>query len=255
MCFKSSQTFSKGAQPVAPPICKYARLKGPSFIDILPKFHDIWIYRTGVIAPKVTVCFVVGRKMSIEQRANIKFCFKLGKTFTETHQMMQQVYGSDCLWFRRFKDGREHLTDEERSHRPREAVNESNIEKVRQFIKNESNIVYRIVIEHLGLRKVCSRFVQHKLIQHSKGIIKEAKKDRNFLYSIETGDETWCFYTIPKPNAKVPNGRPPMSQNQKNRAWKNQKSKHCSSLSTTPRELFIRNSFHLAKRLMLCVWE
>ena len=41
--------------------------------------------------------FVVGRKMSIEQKANIKFCFKLGKTFTETHQMMQQVYGSDCL--------------------------------------------------------------------------------------------------------------------------------------------------------------
>ena len=56
-CFKSSQTFSKGAQTVAPPIGKYARLKGPSFIDILPKFHDIWIYRTGVIAPKVTVCF------------------------------------------------------------------------------------------------------------------------------------------------------------------------------------------------------
>ena len=25
-----------------------------------------------------------------------------------------------------------------------------------------------------------------------------------------------------------------MSENQKNRAWKNQKSKHCSSLSTTP---------------------
>ena len=55
--------------------------------------------------------------MSIEQRANIKFCFKLGKTFTETHQMMQQVYGSDCSsratineWFWRFKDGREYLT-------------------------------------------------------------------------------------------------------------------------------------------------
>ena len=80
--------------------------------------------------------------MSIEQRANIKFRFKLGKTFTETHQMMQQVYGSDCLSretinesFRRFKDGREHLTDGERSGRPREVVNESNIEKVRQCQK------------------------------------------------------------------------------------------------------------------------
>ena len=119
---------------------------------------------------------------------------------------MQQVYGIDCLsratinyWFRRFKDGRERLTDDERSGRSREAVNESNIEKVRQFIKNKSKSsvrymemelnlsatsIYRILTEHLGLRKVCSRFVPHKLtdaekalrIQHSKDIIKEAKK-------------------------------------------------------------------------------
>ena len=164
--------------------------------------------------------------MSNEQRANIKFGFKLGKTFTE----MQQVYVSDCLsratineWFRLFKDGREHLTDDEGSGQPREAVNEStcNIEKVRQFIKNESKSsvrymemelnlsatsIYRILTEHLGLRKVCSRFVPHKLtdaekalrIQHSKDIIKEAKKDRKFLYSIVTGDETWCFEYDPE---------------------------------------------------------
>ena len=35
-------------------------------------------------------------------------------------------------------------------------------------------------------------------IQHSKDIIKEAKKDRNFLYSIVTGDETWCFEYDPE---------------------------------------------------------
>ena len=142
--------------------------------------------------------------------------------------MMQQVYGSDCLsratineWFPRFKDGREHLTDDERSGRSREAVNESNIEKVRQFIKNESKSsvrnmgmefnlsatsIYRILTEHLGLRKVCWRFIPHKLtdaekalrIQQSKDIIKEAEKDRNFLYSIVTGDETWCFEYDPE---------------------------------------------------------
>ncbi len=46
--------------------------------------------------------------MSFEQRANIKFCFKIGKTFTETFQLMKQVYGDDCLsrsrvhkWFQR----------------------------------------------------------------------------------------------------------------------------------------------------------
>ena len=65
--------------------------------------------------------------------------------------------------------------------------------------------IYRILTEHLGLRKVCSRFVPYKLtdaekalrIQHSKDIIKKAKKDRNFLYSIVTG-EMWCFEYDPE---------------------------------------------------------
>jgi transposase len=85
--------------------------------------------------------------MSIEQRANIKFCFKLGKYFTETHQMMKQVYGNDCLsrstiyeWFNRFKGGREDLNDDERSGRPREAVNEENIKKCVNSSKLSQNL-------------------------------------------------------------------------------------------------------------------
>ncbi|KAG5312922.1 GVQW3 protein, partial [Acromyrmex insinuator] len=48
--------------------------------------------------------------MNFEQRANIKFCFKLGKTFTETHNLMKQVYGDNCVarasvyeWYTRFR--------------------------------------------------------------------------------------------------------------------------------------------------------
>ena len=61
------------------------------------------------------VC-VIGTKMSLKQRANIKFCFKIGKTFTGTFQLMKKVYGDDCLsrasvheWFTCFRDGRENL--------------------------------------------------------------------------------------------------------------------------------------------------
>jgi hypothetical protein len=32
-----------------------------------------------------------------EQRIDIKFCFKLGRTFTEPHEMMKSVYGDDCM--------------------------------------------------------------------------------------------------------------------------------------------------------------
>jgi hypothetical protein len=32
-----------------------------------------------------------------EQHINVIFCFKLGKTFTETHEMMKNIYGDKCM--------------------------------------------------------------------------------------------------------------------------------------------------------------
>jgi hypothetical protein len=32
----------------------------------------------------------------MEQRPNVKFCFKLGKTAAETVEMMRQVYGDNA---------------------------------------------------------------------------------------------------------------------------------------------------------------
>jgi len=34
---------------------------------------------------------------STEQRICIKFCFKIGKTATETYQLLQQAYGEDAV--------------------------------------------------------------------------------------------------------------------------------------------------------------
>lgn len=79
--------------------------------------------------------------MNIDQRTNIKFCFKLGKAFTKTHHMRK--HDDDCLsrsriyeWFKRFKEGREDLQDE-RSGRRKDVVNEKHAEIVREFIKKE----------------------------------------------------------------------------------------------------------------------
>jgi len=53
-----------------------------------------------------------GHSSGMEQRANIKFCFKLGKTAAKTVELMRQVYGDNCLsrtqifrWYARFKSG------------------------------------------------------------------------------------------------------------------------------------------------------
>jgi len=57
-----------------------------------------------------------------EQRACIKFCFKLGKTATESYEMLKTAFGEQAMgrsqtfqWFSRFKAGRTWIDDDERS--------------------------------------------------------------------------------------------------------------------------------------------
>ena len=80
----------------------------------------------------------------MEQRANIKFCSKLGKSAAETVELMRQVYGDNCLsrahifrWYARFKRGVETIEDEARPGRPVLVRNEGLIAKVRKRIQEE----------------------------------------------------------------------------------------------------------------------
>jgi hypothetical protein len=74
--------------------------------------------------------------MAVEQRANIKFCFKLGKTAGEAYEMMKTAYSSDCLscsnifrWYAVFRDGREGIEDAPRASKPRTSRTEENVKK------------------------------------------------------------------------------------------------------------------------------
>ena len=118
--------------------------------------------------------------MSIEQRANVKFCFKLGRTFTENDEMRSRIHE----WFKRFQEGREALEDDERSSRPRKVVNEEKWEILLEFIRKEPKSsqymeselgisaasIYGILTENLGYIKVCAKFVPHALKPHEKDL-------------------------------------------------------------------------------------
>ena len=63
--------------------------------------------------------------MSLEQRANLKFLAKLGKTPSESFTMLQQVFREETMsrtrafeWHKRFIEGREVVEDDPRSGRP-----------------------------------------------------------------------------------------------------------------------------------------
>jgi len=40
----------------------------------------------------------IRREIMMEQRTNVKFCVKLGKTFTKTLAMLREAYGDKALW-------------------------------------------------------------------------------------------------------------------------------------------------------------
>ena len=95
---------------------------------------------------------------STEQCICIKFCFKIGKTATETYQLLQQAYGEDAVgrtqvfdWFRRFKECRTSVESDPRSGRPSTSRNEEMIAKVRKIIRNNRRLTVREIPDDCGI--------------------------------------------------------------------------------------------------------
>jgi transposase len=82
-----------------------------------------------------------------EQRVNMKCCFRLGKSATETHEMLVEVYGDADVtrktvykWFERFRSGSESIDDEDRPGRPSTSCTDENISKMNEMIKVKQKI-------------------------------------------------------------------------------------------------------------------
>ena len=93
----------------------------------------------------------------MEQGANIKFRFKLGKKFIETYELLKKkMYGDDFVsrtqfytQFTRFKNGRDDLNGDPRPGRL-EASNRAELaEKVREIISIDANFIMRMLAEEL----------------------------------------------------------------------------------------------------------
>ena len=128
--------------------------------------------------------------MSIEQRVNLKFLVKLGKTASESYALLHQVYGELTMsrtrtfeWHKQFKEGREDCEDDPRSGRPLTSRSVENIDRVRQLVRADRRLtvrmiaddlsiskdsVWAILTEHLEMRKVCAKMVPKLLSQEQK---------------------------------------------------------------------------------------
>ena len=135
----------------------------------------------------------------MEQRINIKFSFKLGKTTTEIHDMLGEVYGQEaaskkCVneWFKLFPDGKEDVKDEPRTENPTTSTTQDNVKQVRRMLAADRRLSLRIIAgelqisldsgstivhKHLHKRKICARFVPHSLSEEQKQYRMETSGD------------------------------------------------------------------------------
>ncbi|PNF29962.1 hypothetical protein B7P43_G07282, partial [Cryptotermes secundus] len=91
-------------------------------------------------------------------RVCIKFCFKLGKTAAETHQMLKEASGGSSLghtqtynWYKRFKTGRTSNDDDNLSGRPPTGTTPESIKKVRDLILQDRRLTIQDLCNTLGL--------------------------------------------------------------------------------------------------------
>ena len=136
-----------------------------------PDCHNWWIWK-----------MQSGREDTLEERYAIKFCFKLGKNATETYGMLQTAFGASCMnrasvfeCYKRFKEGRGSVREDERCGRSKEVRTPELIGQIKNFIDKDRCVsietisgqfdvsvgtVHTIIREELKMRKICAKFSQ-----------------------------------------------------------------------------------------------
>ena len=167
--------------------------------------------------------------IELEQRYAIKFCERLNKSATETLNLLQEAFTENALkktavfeWHKRFREGRSSLEDNNRAGRPKSAAADENINVVSVLIQDDPRITIGdiaallgvsirsaglILTEQLGLRRVCCRWVPHRLtdLQLENRVSKcqqllnrRFQEGLEFLQTIITGDECWVYFYDPE---------------------------------------------------------
>ena len=191
-------------------------------------------------------------ELELEQQTNIKFLVNLGKSGNEIREMLVQVYGDNVMkktavykLVKRFSEGRESVTDEERSERPATSRTEENIAKLRQIVRENRRLAVRSIAEQanidretvrknetedLGMRNVRAKWSQRSSLK------KKSKEESQFAKTFWRGKMTfWAVSpqvmkhastnTTLKRSGKLHNGRLPIPHDQKNSVGPNQESK------------------------------
>jgi len=155
----------------------------------------------------------------LEQRINIRFCVKIGKSASETLALLTVAYGEYAMkkWsvferHRRFKEGREDVQDDPRIGQPKTQRTGANVDRVRTLVRSDRSLGVRVIAEglnmnretvrqiakeDLGMRKISAKMVPRILTHDQKQrrlhILSDLLRNAEMFDRVITGDETWCF--------------------------------------------------------------
>ena len=93
-----------------------------------------------------------------EKRVCIKFCVRLGKTGSETFEMLKQAFGDSCMsrsrtfeWFGHFKHGRTSTAKDDRSGQPSMATTPSKVEQVQAAVNQDRRHTIHDLCAEVGI--------------------------------------------------------------------------------------------------------
>lgn len=163
-----------------------------------------------------------------EHRAVIKFFTRKGLNATEIKKELDEVYADSApsyrtvaKWVAEFKDPERGFEDAPRSGRPPTITTSENIEAVDRVVMRDrqvsirriadelgisKTIVFEIMTNRLGMKKVCTRWVPKLLtplqranrVECCQELLSQSEADpTNFLSRIVTGDESWVYHYDP----------------------------------------------------------
>lgn len=166
----------------------------------------------------------------IEYRAVIKFLAKQNKSVKTILEEMSSVYQDSCpgktmiyKWHSLFKQGRDSIEDDPRPGRPIEVATTEIVEKVEKIVVEDARLkkkqlaeivgvsettIFKILHDHLGMSKVCARWVPRMLtplqkqrrVECSRAFLALCSEDKDgVLGRIVTGDKTWVHPYEPEP--------------------------------------------------------
>jgi len=210
-----------------------------------------------------------------EQRVCIKFCVRLGKTGSETFEMLKQGFGDSCMscsqtfeWFGRFENGRTLTANDDQSGRPSMATTPSKVEQVRAAVNQdhrrtihdlcaEVGIGYgscqRILTVQLNMHRIAANFVPRVLIQDQKGSrvaicqeLKETvKNDPTLLLNVIIGDESIVYAYNPETKLQSSQWKSPGSPRPKKACMQKSKLKMMLICFFDQEGIVTRNLSHL----------